>query len=365
MENIELFNLKRQTEIYGEEYLSAIREVMLDARFSGGTHVEKFEREFSLYNGARHTVCVNCGTSALFLALRALGIGPGDEVIIPSNTFVATAWSAVYNGAVPVFCDCLPDTWEIDVNDAERRITGKTKAVIGVHLYGLPCEVNKLRELAKANSLLFIEDCAQADGALYYGKHVGTLSDAGCFSFYPTKNLGSFGEGGCIITGNEAAAEKAAHMRAHCATPNGDHTGIGFNMRMDGIQATILSIKLARLDSDNRKRAEIAGIYRREMRADGIVFQHIPENCETSNHLFVISVPERDKFIEYMRENGICCGIHYPIPCHKQSVFTPSGQPSLPNSEYISAHCVSVPLYPELTESEIEKICECADKAVK
>lgn len=355
---IEFCNLKRQYSDNKDEYQNVIDEVCKDAAFIDGKYVKLFESEFAKYCGVPYAASVNSGTNALLLAMLAMGITTGDEVIIPSNTFVATAWGPIYVGAKPVFVDCTSDTWQIDPDKIEQAITKKTKAIIGVHLYGLPFDIDEVKRIAKKHDLLVVEDCAQAHGALYRGAPVGSLCDAGCFSFYPTKNLGAFGEGGCVLTGNAEYIKQISLKKNHAADSDGNHESIGFNMRMDGIQAAVLSYKLKSLDSANVRRCEIAGRYTNEIVHPNIVMQKIPEETNPVYHLFVVTVPNRDEFISYLSSKNIECGVHYRMPCHLQKVFSHLGYKpgDLPNAEYLANHCVSLPIYPELYDEEVSAI---------
>lgn len=360
---IEFCDLKRQYKSHQDDFLKVIDAVGSKAAFIDGEYVKIFESEFAKFCQAAYASCVNSGTNAILLSMLAMGITAGDEVIIPANTFVATAWGPVYCGAKPVFVDCKSDTWEIDPQKIEAAITEKTKAVIGVHLYGLPFDVDAVQKIAEKHKLHVVEDCAQAHGALHEGRPVGGLGDVGAFSFYPTKNLGAFGEGGCLTTNNPAYAEKINMLKNHASDAFGDHEDIGFNMRMDGIQAAVLSYKLKNLDLMNDRRREIAKRYLKEIVNPCVKMQRVPDGAEHVYHLFVITVPERDKFIKYLHLNKIKCAIHYPMPCHLQKVFGNLGYKpgDLPNSEYLAEHCVSLPMYPELLDEEISRIIDACN----
>ena len=243
-------------------------------------------------------------------------------------------------------------------------LSSKTKAIICVHLYGQPCNMDEIKEFADNNGLFLIEDCAQANGAKWNGKHVGTFGNFGCFSFYPTKNLGAFGEGGCVISDNEESINKVSFLKKHASLPNGDHSEVGYNMRMEGIQAAILDYKLKRLSSSNEKRKQIAEKYTSLITNKKIVKQVHDEKADSVFHLYVVTVENRNDFIEYMKENQIECGVHYRMPCHLMSVFSDLGyqKGSLPNTEYLFEHCVSIPIYPELTEEETDRIIDACNK---
>jgi dTDP-4-amino-4,6-dideoxygalactose transaminase len=361
---IEFCNIKRQYSNHREDYLRTIDLVCEKAEFCDGEFVKEFELEFSKYINVSYTLCVNSGTNAILLALLAMGITVNDEVIIPTNTFIATAWGPVYAGAKPIFVDCTSDTWELDPSRIEEVITKKTKAIIGVHLYGVPFDFDAVREIAKNNQLYIIEDCAQAHGASYKNKIVGSLGDVGCFSFYPTKNLGAFGEGGCVTTSNLNYAMQINSLKNHAASTCGDHDKIGFNMRMDGIQAAVLSYKLKLIESTNKRRQAIAKRYYKEIINPYINMQKIPNSVVPVNQLFVVTVPDRDGFINYLYSKHIECGIHYRIPCHLQKAFhyLKYKPGDLPNAEYLAEHCVSLPIYPELFDNEIDRIIDACNK---
>ncbi len=360
---IDFCNLKRQYNDHRESFLHAMDLVCGKAAFIDGDFVKKFEAEFAEFCKVPYVSCVNSGTNAILLAMQAMGIKTGDEVIIPSNTFVATAWGPMYTGAKPVFVDCTGDTWEIDPEKIEEAITGRTKAIIGVHLYGLPFDVDAVRAIAHRHNIAVVEDCAQAHGATYKSQPVGGLCDMGAFSFYPTKNLGAFGEGGCVTTNNAGYADQINSLKNHAANALGDHEKIGFNMRMDGIQAAVLSCKLKYIDETNSRRCAIAKRYSKEIVNPLIRMQKSSETSGHVYHLFVITVPQRERFLAFMRSENIECAIHYPIPCHLQKVFGDLGYKpgDLPNSEYLAEHCVSLPMYPELFDDEVSRIIEACN----
>ncbi len=361
---IRQMGLSRQFDNKKQKYLSLIEQVCTDNAYCDGKYVAEFEKNFASYHNIPGASCVNNGTNALFLALKALGITCGDEVIIQSMTFVADAWAVVYCGATPVFADSLIDTWEMDAKSVEEKITPKTKAIICTHLYGQPCDMDCLTALAEKYNLFLIEDCAQSHGAVYKNKTVGTIGDMGCFSFYPTKNLGAFGEGGCVIAKDKKYTDKISSLKKHSPAPDGDHTETGFNMRMEGIQAAVLNEKLKYLNESNEKRIEIADVFNREIINPKIVKQKNIDGVKNVYHLYVVTVDDRKKFMEYMDENQIDTSIHYPMPCHLMTAFKNLGykKGDLKNSEYIAEHCVSIPIYPELTNEETERIISACNK---
>ncbi|MDR1363578.1 MAG: DegT/DnrJ/EryC1/StrS family aminotransferase [Spirochaetaceae bacterium] len=364
MPYIEFMDLQRQYKTHKSGIEKALANVCASAAFSGGEYAEQFEKEFAAYQGARFAAGVSNGTDALHLAMRALGIQAGDEVIIPANTFIASAWGPVYTNAKPVFIDCENDTWQIDVSQVEAAITEKTKAIIGVHLYGQPFDVDALKSIACKYKLFLVEDCAQAHGAEYKGKRLGALADAGSFSFYPGKNLGAYGEAGMTLSNNEALIKHINALKNHGSYIRYYHDEIGYNNRLDGIQAAILSYKLRFLDSWTERRREIAKMYFDGIVNTNIVMQKQPDFASSCFHLFVIETPDRDDFTAYLQDNEIGYGVHYPVPCHLQKAFAHLGYKAgdLPVSEYHSTHCLSLPMFPELTDWEVERVIDVCNK---
>lgn len=353
--SIPFMDLKRQYETIKEEITSALSAVCEKTAFSSGPFVEEFEKNFAGYCNTAHCSAVNSGTSALHLALLAAGIKAGDEVIVPADTFIATAWAVSYVNATPVFVDCTPDTWNIDPRKIEEKITHKTKAIIGVHLYGQPFDVDAVKSIADRHGLVLIEDCAQAHGALYKNRKVGGFGAMGCFSFYPGKNLGAYGEGGAVTCNNADYDQRIKSLRNHASTIRYHHDELGFNMRMDGFQGAVLNVKLKYLDSWNQRRRDIAHIYQSKIKHDSIKMQAQPTWAESVYHLFVITVDDRDNVVRYLQEKNIFCGLHYPIPCHLQKAYGHLGykKGNLPHAEYLAAHCISLPMFPELTNDEL------------
>ena len=295
-----------------------------------------------------------------YLAMLALGVGPGDEVIVPANTYIATAWGVSYTGATPVFADCTPDTWEIDPSVLEAKITERTKGIIGVHLYGQPFDYAGVREIADRHGLFVVEDCAQAHGAQFEGKNVGTLGDLACFSFYPGKNLYAFGEGGSVTCEKEEYYKHIDRLKNQGCDVRYYHDEIGYNYRLEGLQGAVLSVSLKYLPEWTKRRQEIGHRYIREITNPLITMQHHPENTTPVFHLFVITVPDHEDFIRYMADHDVECNMHYPVPCHLQKAYADLGyQPGdCPNAEYLAAHCVTLPLFPEMREDEIRRVIE-------
>ncbi|MFH1386210.1 MAG: DegT/DnrJ/EryC1/StrS family aminotransferase [bacterium] len=362
--NVPFHDLKKQHGLLKNEIDQAISQVCNETAFSGGHYVELFEADFAKHYSFTAVAGVNSGTSALHLALLALNIKAGDEVIVPTSTFIATAWAAAYVNATPVFVDCLENTWQIDVNDVKSKLTPKTKAIIGVHLYGQPFDLEPLQQLAKEHNIPLIEDCAQAHGARYKEKYVGGFGEMGCFSFYPGKNLGAYGEGGAVVSNKANYIERIKKLRSHGSSERYHHDEIGFNMRLDGIQAAILSVKLKYIDSWNRRRQEIAKQYQAGIKNSQVKLQNQPEWAESVYHLFVVTTEDRSAFIEDLKKAGVATALHYPIPCHLQKAFAHLGyqKGSFPKAEYLAQHCVSLPMYPELTDEEVSWVIETINK---
>jgi dTDP-4-amino-4,6-dideoxygalactose transaminase len=359
-EKILCLDLKKQLQQIKQEVFSAFESVYDNAAFSGGPFVEDFEKSFANFCQTNYAVGVNNGTSALHLAMLALGIGQGDEVIIPANTFIATAWGVSYSGATPVFVDCTDDTWQIDINCIKEKITSKTKAIIGVHLYGQPCDIDALKAICEQFKLYFVEDAAQSQGAEYKGVPVGGFGEIACFSFYPGKNLGACGEAGGITTNNEVFYKRFLNLRNHGSIVRYYHDELGFNMRMGGLEAASLNVKLKYLSSWNDRRREIAGRYQNNINNPKIKMQSQPAWSHSIYHLFVITTDNRDELVDYLNEKKISAGLHYPVPCHLQKAYGSLKYKigDCPNSEYLSNHCLSIPMYAELTDDEVNYIID-------
>jgi dTDP-4-amino-4,6-dideoxygalactose transaminase len=357
---IKRIDLTRDYQAYKKEYLEAIERVCVQASFSGGKYADEFDRAFASYVGTPYASGVNNGTSALHLAMLALGVGAGDEVIVPANTYIATAWGVSYTGATPVFADCTHDTWEIDPNGLEKLITSKTKGIIGVHLYGQPFDYPAVRKIADKHGLFVVEDCAQAHGARVLEQNVGSLGDLGCFSFYPGKNLYAFGEGGSVTCSKEAYYHHINRLKNQGCDIAYYHDEIGYNMRMEGIQGAILSVSLKHLPEWTARRQELGERYQREIINPLITQQVHPSNTTPVYHLYVVTLPNREDFIAYMKNAGVECHKHYPIPCHLQKAYHHLGyRPGdCPNAEYLSDHCVTLPLFPMMRDDEADRVIE-------
>jgi dTDP-4-amino-4,6-dideoxygalactose transaminase len=360
MNKIACLNLDAQHQQIKEEVFELLGKVYDAAAFSGGPFVTQFEEEFAAYCNTSYAIGLSNGTAALHLAMLALGIGIGDEVIIPANTYIATAWGVSHTGATPVFVDCTSDTWEIDVTKIEEKITVRTKAIIGVHLYGQPFDVDAIKAICDKHNLLLVEDAAQAHGARYKGKPVGSFGELGCFSFYPSKNLGACGEAGGITTNNEHYVKPIQLLRNQGALERYYHNEIGYNYRMGGFEAASLIVKLKYLDQWNNRRRTIASRYLTEIKNQKLKLQHQPEWAISVFHLFVVTTDNRAAFCNHLEENNIIPAFHYPIPCHLQKAYAHLGyrQGDLPNAEYLAAHCVSLPMFAELTEDQVDHVID-------
>lgn len=360
MSQIHCLDLKRQHQQIKAEIFKAFEEVYENTAFSGGPFVEKFENAFASFCDTEYAIGVNNGTTALHLAMLALGIGSGDEVIIPANTFIATAWGVSHAGATPVFVDCTPDTWQIDAAKIEAAITKNTKAIIGVHLYGQPFDIDTVKAIADKHNLFLVEDAAQAQGALYNGTPVGGFGEMACFSFYPGKNLGACGEAGGLTTNNSDYNTHIRSLRNHGSVVRYYHDEIGYNMRMGGLEGASLSVKLKYLADWNNSRREIASQYFSKITNKKVTLQAQPDWASSIYHLFVVTVEDRDAFVKHLGDNGVIAAFHYPVPCHLQKAYAHLNykEGDFPNSEYLAKHCVSLPMFAELTAEEVSKVID-------
>ena len=351
-------DLSRDFHRHKEEFMAAIEAVCEETAFSGGKYADRFAEEFAEYLGVKYATGVNNGTSALHLAMLALGIGPGDEVIVPANTYIATAWGVTYSGATPVFVDCTPDTWQIDPSKIEEKITDRTKAIIGVHLYGQPFDFAAVKAIADRHGLFTVEDCAQAAGAEYEGIKTGNLADIGCFSFYPGKNLYAFGEGGAVTSNNEEYIDRINVLKNQGCRVRYYHEVVGYNMRLEGVQGAVLSVGLKYLDGWNSRRRQIGKRY--DAQITNPVFRKIahPLNTRPVYHLYEVQVPDPEDFLNYMAEHGVECNRHYPVPCHLQEAYRSLGyhEGDCPEAEKLASHCATLPLFPEMTDEEAELV---------
>ena len=343
----------------------AIREVIESTAFAGGPFVEKFEAEFAAYCGSQYAIGVGNGTDALWLTLLALGIGEGDEVITVPNTFIATGEAITYCKARPVFVDVDENTFTMNPAELKRSLTARTKAIIPVHLFGQPANMNPILEFARMHGLFVIEDAAQAHGAEYKGRKAGTLGDAGCFSFYPGKNLGALGEAGAVVTNDAELWKKIQMLRDHGQARKYYHTLAGWNCRMDGIQAAVLSIKLRHLEEANLLRREHAWQYNQAFAGiDDVATPFEANYARHVYHVYAIRVQERDEVRRRLEENEIGCAVHYPIPIHLQEACRNLGYTAgaFPVAENLAEEFLSLPMFPELTEEQIEHVARCVSE---
>ena len=358
---IPFLDLKAQYTQIEAEVKPAVTEAMANGQFIGGSQVTGFEEEFAAYCDSRYCVGVGSGTDALRFALMAAGVGPGDEVITVANTFIATTEAVSQVGARPVFVDIRSDTCNIDPALVEARITAKTRAILPVHLYGQPADMDPLMDLARRYRLVVVEDACQAHGALYKDKKAGCMGIAGCFSFYPGKNLGAFGEAGAVVTQDEALANKMRMIRDHGQEKKYYHQMEGYNGRLDAIQAAVLRIKLKRLPGWNESRRKNAALYNELLTGTpGITTPTEAEFARSVYHLYVIHVGNRDQLQHYLAEKGIATGLHYPMPLHLQAAYRHFGHQrgDLPATEASAARLLSLPMYPELTQDQIARIAD-------
>jgi dTDP-4-amino-4,6-dideoxygalactose transaminase len=353
-------DLKTQYESLRGEIRAAIDGVLESSQFILGKYVADFESDFAAYVGVEHAIAVNSGTSALHLALLAAGVGPGDEVITVPFTFIATLSAISYCGATPVLVDIDPATFNIDVNHLESKITVRTKAILPVHLYGQPAEMHAITEIAKRHGLRVIEDAAQAHGAEYCGKRAGSLGDAGCFSFYPTKNLGAYGEGGIVTTNDGVFAHKIRMLRDWGQERKYHHVLRGFNYRMEGIQGAVLRVKLRHLEKWTEARRALAARYDRQLEGANVRRPCAMPHVRHVYHTYTIRAHHRDLLQTRLSEAGIQTAIHYSIPAHLQQAYSDLGYQAgdFPESERAAETVLSLPMYPELTPSVVDYIAE-------
>ena len=363
---IPMLDTKAQHEPIKEEIKTALKEILDSGRFILGKNVDSLESGISSYLGAKHAVGLASGTDALYLSLRALDIKQGDEVITAPFSFIATAEAITYVGAKPVFVDIDKDTLNMDIAKVEEKITPNTRAIIVVHLFGLPADMNELTALAKKYNLKIIEDCAQAFGAKYQESHVGSIGDCGCFSFYPSKNLGAYGDGGMLTTNNPDINEKVRVLRNHGTVGAYKHNFIGYNSRLDEIQAAILRIKLKHIDEYNGRRQLIAQTYS-SLLNDVVKCPATKDDRTHVYHQYTIRSSERDRIAQTLKENSVSSVIYYPLPMHLQVAFEFLGhkEGDFPESETAAKEVISLPIYPELNTETAKFIAETILKTLK
>ncbi|MEJ2725048.1 MAG: DegT/DnrJ/EryC1/StrS family aminotransferase [Deltaproteobacteria bacterium] len=360
--NVPFLDLKTQFREIEHEVLPMVKEAMENAAFIGGPQVLGFEREFAAFCDSKHCVGVNSGTDALRFALLAAGVGPGDEVITVSHTFIATTEAVSQVGARPVFVDIRPDTYNIDANKIEEVITPNTKAIIPVHIYGQPADMNGVMEIAGKHNLTVIEDACQAHGALHRNRKAGSIGRVGCFSFYPGKNLGAYGEGGAVVTQDSDIAQRIRMIRDHGQGKKYFHDVEGYNGRLDAIQAGVLRIKLKRLDDWNKARRRNASYYDHLLsEIPGVTTPAQADDTVSVYHLYVILVDDREGLQRYLGEKGVGTGLHYPLPLHVQKAYAHLDykKGDFPVTESVASRLLSLPMFPELTREQIEYVAEC------
>ena len=383
-------NVTRQYASIQDELDKAALEVLHSGQYILGKTVEDFEKQFASYCGVDYAVGVGNGSDALVMALKACGVKQGDEVITTAMSFSATAEAITSVGAIPVFADCTIDTYTIDPKDIERRITGKTKAVIPVHLYGQCADMDAINKLAAAHGLKVVEDCAQAAGAEYKGKKAGSLGDVGCVSFFPTKNLGCSGDGGMIVTNDKSIYRQCRAYRTHGSGLDGLYTyglqnGVevsegsmdfngnlpkyfnfvtGYNSRLDALQAALLSVKLPYLDGWNEKRRSIAKQYDSKITNAAIKKPVLRAGNTHIYYVYAITTDKRDELRDYLKQNEITTGVYFPVPFHLQVVYKQLGykKGDMPNAEFVGEHSLVLPMFPELTQAEIDKVIETVNR---
>jgi len=364
---VPFLDLKAQYNSIQDEIHSAINAVIEKTAFAGGPFVTQFEKEFAEFCDCQFAIGVGSGTEALWLPLLALGVGPGDEVITVPSTFIATAEAISFCGATPVFVDIDEQTYNMNPDLLEAAITPKTKAVIPVHLFGQPVDMDPILEIARAHNLYVIEDACQAHGSKYKEKKAGSMGDAAAFSFYPGKNLGAYGEGGAIVTNNAEMADTMKSFRDHGQSQKYYHGMIGWNARMDGIQGAILSAKLNHLESWNEARRKNASFYNEFLsNVDGVTTPYEADYAKHVYHIYAIRVENRDSLISKLAEKEIFCGIHYPVSVHLQDAYKSLGlgKGSFPVAEKCAEQFVSLPMFPELKEEQIEYVANSIKKLI-
>jgi dTDP-4-amino-4,6-dideoxygalactose transaminase len=352
-------DLRTQYQAFRPQIIEEIDKALDGMQLFLGPNVRAFDHEFARYCDTEFGIGVGSGTEALHLALRACGIGPGDEVITVANTFFATFEAIVLAGATPVFVDIEPDTYNMDASQLESKITRRTKAILPVHLYGHPADMDPILEVARNYGLRVVEDACQAHGAEYKGRRAGSMGDAGCFSFYYSKNLGAYGEAGMIVTSDAEIAERCGMLRNHGQDVRYYHPVVGVNGRLDELQAAILRIKLPHLDKWNQSRRDLAQAYRDNLLSSVVLPLEKPW-AKHVYHLFVIRTESRDELKSYLEADGIATGIHYPVPIHMQRAYRDCSNgegPSLPITEEVVRQIISLPIYPELSISEAQHVC--------
>lgn len=363
-----LIDLKREFKFLEKELTQTIRRIFEEGNFTLGKELEQFERNYANYCCTKYCVGTSSGTTALFFAIKSLGIKEGDEIIVPALTFTATAEAVVQAGAKPVFVDIDENTLLINSNEILNKITNKTKAIIGVHLYGLPLDINKIRRICKKNKLFFIEDACQAHGATYNGSPIGSFGDVACFSFMAAKNLNGPGDGGCLVTNKKKVSEFSLLLRNHGRKSKHDHVIIGYSGRLDNLKAALLNIKLRYLKKWNARRNEIANLYKKNINSKFVNFQYIPQDRKSAYCHFIIRVKgNRERIIEKLKEVGIMAAVHYPKPLYLQKAYSylKHKRGDFPVAEKVCSELISLPMHPFLKNNEVIEICSKLNKILE
>ncbi|MBN2012306.1 DegT/DnrJ/EryC1/StrS family aminotransferase [candidate division KSB1 bacterium] len=358
--NVPFVDLKTQYQSIRDEIKDALDNILENTAFILGKEVQQFEEEFANYQQSNYAVAVNSGTSALHLALLAAGIRPGDEVITVPNTFIATVEAILYAGAVPKLVDVDPNTYNMDANLLEQAITSKTKAILPVHLYGQPVDMGPISDIARKHNLTIIEDACQAHGAMYRSKKVGALGQAGCFSFYPGKNLGAYGEGGMVTTDDEAMYQEMRVLRDHGSQNKYHHIRVGYNYRLSGFQGAVLRVKLKYLDKWTEARRRNAAYYDRILRDFKVTTPGVLNDVRHVYHLYITQVDQRDELQQFLQSHGVATGLHYPVPVHLQEGYQFLGyhEGDFPVTEQGCRRILSLPMFPELTEQQMQYVAQ-------
>ena len=355
---VPMVDLKGQYQALKAEIDEAMLQALAETRFILGPNVQEFEHEAAAHLGVAHAISCANGTDALHLALLGAGIGEGDEVITSPFTFIATAEAIRYVGATPVFVDIRSDSFNLDPALIEAAITDHTRAILPVHLFGQPADMDEIMALAEARNLLVIEDCAQSYGSRYRDRATGSIGAAGAFSFFPSKNLGCYGDGGMVTCNSDDIAARIRMLRNHGSSRQYYHDVIGFNSRLDELQAVVLRIKLRHIDDYNRRRNAVARAYNERLAGSGITTPSIPDDRDHVFHQYTLLLDDRDARREAILAQQVACAIYYPVPLHQQQAFADTEQPVLPVAEDCARRCLSLPIFPEMTDQQIDTVCE-------
>jgi len=356
--NIPMVDLKGQYQALKQEIDSGILQALSETRFILGPNVQAFDQEAAEYLGVKHAISCANGTDALHLALLAAGIQPGDEVVTTAFTFIATAEAIRYVGAIPVFVDIQSHSFNIDPAAVRAAVTEKTSAILPVHLFGLPADMDEIQAIADEFGLQIVEDCAQSFGSRYRGKTTGSMGTVGAFSFFPSKNLGCYGDGGMVTTNDDEIAARIKMLRNHGSSRQYHHDVIGYNSRLDELQAVILRIKLKHIDNYNQRRLGVATTYNQHLADSRFTTPHIPDDRDHVFHQYTLLCDDRDQLREKILAQEIACAVYYPIPLHQQRAFHDTEQPDLPLTEATAGRCLSFPIFPEMTAQQIDRVCE-------